>query len=185
MRLGNENDTYMELTWQQAHLLGDSSDVMDIDMVYSLDVAYNTTKVSFTNQFVNGSQWAMRQAFLEAKNFVKSAPEITVWAGQRFYDRHDIHIHDLFFDDYSGYGMGLDNIDVGIGKFEIAYLGGIRDAINNEGFAQVNGLLTLQTGPGGGRNVRQAYFERICPEYLDFGCEPEWLVPAHRRLPTS
>src|SRR6516162_5309220 len=48
MRLGNENDTYMELTWQQAHLLGDGPDVMDVDMVYSLDVAYNTTKVSFT-----------------------------------------------------------------------------------------------------------------------------------------
>jgi maltoporin len=25
-RLGNENDTYMELTWKQAHLLGDSPD---------------------------------------------------------------------------------------------------------------------------------------------------------------
>src|SRR5262249_39696683 len=29
------------------------------------------------------------------------------------------------------------------------YLGGSRDAINNEGFAQINGLLTLNTGPGG------------------------------------
>src|SRR6516162_903357 len=129
MRLGNENDTYMELTWQQAHLLGDGPDVMDVDMVYSLDVAYNTTKVSFTTQFVNGSQWAMRQAFLEGKNFIKSAPEITVWGGQRFYDRHDIHIHDLFFDDYSGYGMGFDNIDLGFGKLLISYLGGIRDDI--------------------------------------------------------
>src|SRR5215469_1221588 len=26
-RLGNENDTYMELTWMQAHMLGDSPDV--------------------------------------------------------------------------------------------------------------------------------------------------------------
>ena len=33
MRLGNENDTYMELDWKQAHLLGDSSDVMGFDMV--------------------------------------------------------------------------------------------------------------------------------------------------------
>jgi hypothetical protein len=69
----------------------------------------------------------------------------------------------LFFDDYSGYGMGIDNIDVGIGKFEIAYLGGIRDAINNEGFAQINGLLTLQTGPGGivtsGRLINNAFVQ--------------------------
>jgi maltoporin len=128
-RLGNENDTYMELTWKQAHLLGDSPDVMDVAMTFTEAIVYSATKVSFSNQFVNGSQYAMRQAFLEAKNFIKSAPEITVWAGQRFYERHDIHLHDLFFDDYSGYGMGFDNIDLGFGKLEFAYLGGIRDDI--------------------------------------------------------
>src|SRR6266446_8590134 len=32
-RLGNENDTYMEITWKQAHMLGDSPDVMDVSMV--------------------------------------------------------------------------------------------------------------------------------------------------------
>ncbi len=31
-RLGNENDTYMELTWKQAHMLGDNPDVMDVSM---------------------------------------------------------------------------------------------------------------------------------------------------------
>src|SRR5215471_15656504 len=129
-RLGNENDTYMELTWKQAHLLGDSPDLMDVSMTFTPAITYNTTKVTFSNQFVNGAQWAMRQAFLEAKNFIKSAPEVTVWGGQRFYDRHDIHMHDLFFDDYSGYGAGIDNIDIGFGKILISYLGGIRDDFN-------------------------------------------------------
>ena len=55
--------------------------------------------------------------------------EVTVWAGQRFYDRHDIHLYNLFFDDYSGYGMGFDNIDLGFGKLLFSYLGGIRDHI--------------------------------------------------------
>ena len=32
-RLGNENDTYMEITWKQAHMLGDNPDVMDVSMV--------------------------------------------------------------------------------------------------------------------------------------------------------
>jgi maltoporin len=128
-RLGNENDTYMELTWKQAHLLGDSPDVMDASMTFTPAITYNTTKVTFSNQFVNGAQWAMRQAYLEAKNFIKSAPDVTVWGGQRFYDRHDIHMHDLYFDDYSGYGLGFDNIDLGFGKLLISYLGGIRDDI--------------------------------------------------------
>jgi maltoporin len=90
----------------------------------------------------------LRQAFVEAKNFIKSSPEITVWAGQRFYDRHDIHMHDLFFDDYSGYGMGFDNIDLGFGKLAIAYLGGYRDGLDN-GNTTVPETTILDTRRGG------------------------------------
>src|SRR6266446_2283362 len=88
-RLGNENDTYMELTWKQAHLLGDSPDVMDVSMTFTPAISYSNTKTTSVNQFGLGASWAMRQAYVEAKNFIKSAPEITVWGGQRFYDRHD------------------------------------------------------------------------------------------------
>jgi len=42
-RLGNENDTYMELTWKQAHLLGDSPDVMDVSMTFTPRFSYSTT----------------------------------------------------------------------------------------------------------------------------------------------
>jgi maltoporin len=37
----------------------------------------------------------------------------------------------LFYDDYSGYGMGVDNIDLGFGKLLISYLGGSRDDLDN------------------------------------------------------
>jgi maltoporin len=141
-RLGNEFDTYMELNFKQAHLLGDSPDVMDVSMTFTPAFAYNKTKVTFSDQFVSGSVLAMRQAFIEAKNFIKSAPEITVWAGQRFYDRHDVHLHDLFYDDYSGYGAGVDNIDLGFGKLLFSYLGGIRDDI-----ASGNGFDNTITDP--------------------------------------
>jgi len=130
-RLGNENDTYMELTWKQAHLLGDSPDVMDVSMTFTPRFSYSTTKTTNVSQFSPSAQIALRQAYIEAKNFIKSAPEITVWGGQRFYDRHDIHIHDYFFDDYSGYGLGVDNIDLGFGKLLFSYLGGIRDDFDN------------------------------------------------------
>ena len=42
--------------------------------------------------------------------------------------------------------MGFDNIDLGFGKLLISYLGGIRDAINNEGFAQINNLVRVNGG---------------------------------------
>jgi maltoporin len=130
-RLGNENDTYMELTWKQAHLLGDSPDLMDVSMTFTPRFSWSNTKTTSDSQFAKGTVISMRQAFLEAKNVIKSAPEITFWGGQRFYDRHDIHIHDYFFDDYSGYGIGVDNIDIGFGKILLSYIGGIRDDFDN------------------------------------------------------
>jgi len=143
-RLGNENDTYMELTWKQAHLLGDSPDLMDVSMTFTPRFSWSNTKTTSDSQFGTGTVISMRQAYLEAKNVIKSAPEITFWGGQRFYDRHDIHIHDYFFDDYSGYGLGVDNIDLGFGKLLVSYLGGIRDDFDN---GNVNTLDTTVNDP--------------------------------------
>ncbi len=129
-RLGNENDTYMELTWKQTHMLGDGADTPNVSMTFTPAVVYNTDKATFIDQRNAGSQWAMRQAFVEMTNFIKTAPEITIWGGQRFYDRHDVHLHDYFFDDYSGYGLGIQNIPLGFAKLDVAYLGGIRDDLS-------------------------------------------------------
>ncbi len=62
---------------------------------------------------------------MEMKNVIKSAPEVTFWAGQRFYDRYNIDSQDYFFLDTSGFGGGAYNIPLGPGKLAIAYLGGI------------------------------------------------------------
>jgi LamB porin len=73
-RLGNENDTYMELTWKQAHLLGDSPDVMDVSMTFTPRFSYGNTKTTSDSQFATGAVINLRQAFIEAKNFIKSSP---------------------------------------------------------------------------------------------------------------
>ena len=66
------------------------------------------------------------EAYFEFKNVIKSAPEVTFWGGQRFYDRDDIHPQDYFFLNTSGVGGGAYNIDLGIGSLAIVYFGGIR-----------------------------------------------------------
>src|SRR5580693_228218 len=93
-RLGNENDTYMELTWMQAHMLGDTPDVMDVSMTFTPAIRYVQNRSTFTQAPSTGIQnsgndfgFILRQAFLEAKNVFKNAPEVTFWAGERFYDR--------------------------------------------------------------------------------------------------
>ncbi len=70
----------------------------------------------------------LREAYVEMKNVIKSAPEVTFWAGQRFYDRYNIDSQDYFFLDTSGFGGGAYNIPLGPGSLAIAYLGAIEAA---------------------------------------------------------
>ena len=137
-RLGNENDTYMEITWQQAHMLGDNPDVMDVSMRFTPSIRYVQNRGTFItgigggqNGRENGNDFdfVMREAFLEMSNVFKSAPEITFWAGQRFYDRQQVEPMDYYWLDMSGYGAGVEKIDLGIGNLWVAYLGGIDDDI--------------------------------------------------------
>jgi maltoporin len=129
-RLGNENDTYMELTWMQAHMLGDSPDVMDVSMTFTPAIRYVQNRSTFDahNNVTNSGNdfdFILRQAYLEAKNVFKAAPEITFWSGVRFYDRYNTDPEDYFWLDTSGYGAGVENIDVGIGQLNFAWLGGL------------------------------------------------------------
>jgi maltoporin len=134
-RLGNENDTYMELTWMQAHMLGDSPDVMDVSMTFTPAIRYVQERSTFDGSFQgnnanrsgNDFDFILRQAFLEAKNVIKSAPEVTFWGGIRFYDRFNTDPDDYFWLDTSGYGAGVYNIDAGIGKLYLAWIGGLND----------------------------------------------------------
>jgi maltoporin len=128
-RLGNENDVYMELTWKQAHMLGDNPDVMDVSMVFTPAIVYGLSRNSFTvapatgvEESGNDFHFVLREAYLEMANVFKGAPEITFWGGERFYDRFNIDANDYFYLDDSGYGAGVKNIDVGIGKLWVAYI---------------------------------------------------------------
>src|ERR1700730_10070600 len=134
-RLGNENDTYFELNWKQAHMLGDNPDVMDVSMSFTPAIRYVQNRGTFVGGIGGGREngsdfdFVMREAYLEMANVFKGTPEITFWGGQRFYDRFNVDSHDYFWLDMSGYGAGVKNIDVGIGKLWLAYLGGLDDDI--------------------------------------------------------
>src|SRR3984893_13838510 len=128
-RLGNENDTYMELTWKQAHMLGDDPNLMDVYMVFTPAIVYQQSRNTFTVEPGTGVQetgndfrFVLREAYLEMANVFKGAPEITFWGGERFYDRFNVDANDYFYLDDSGYGAGVRNIDVGIGKLWLAYI---------------------------------------------------------------
>jgi maltoporin len=66
----------------------------------------------------------LREAFAEAQKVFSSLPELSFWAGKRYYRRHDVHINDFWILDMSGYGGGFLDLNLGIGKLAVAYLGG-------------------------------------------------------------
>ena len=82
--------------------------------------------------FSNGTDFniGMREAYVEMKNVFKSAPEVTFWAGQRFYDRYNIDPADWFWLDTSGFGIGAYNIHLGPGNLYVAWIMANHDTIN-------------------------------------------------------
>ncbi len=137
-RLGNENDFYMEPSFNQAHILGDSPDVADVSFRFTPnffterhfprvvpdDRQYRVTAAGFIFQV------GMREAFVEMKNVIKSAPEVTFWAGQRFYDRYNTDPADWFWLDTSGFGIGAYNIHLGPGNLYVAWIGANHDNLD-------------------------------------------------------
>ncbi len=110
-RLGNECETYAELKLgQQLWKEGDKSFYFDTNLAYS--VSQQSDWESVTPGF--------REVNIQGKNIIDSLPGATLWAGKRFYQRHDVHMIDFYYWDVSGPGAGLENIDLGIGKLSLA-----------------------------------------------------------------
>ncbi len=110
-RLGNEAETYAEFKLgQELFKDGDKSIYLDSNLAYSVNQQVDWESTSP----------ALREINVQFKNFADSLPNATLWAGKRFYQRHDIHMNDFYYWDISGPGAGVENIDLGFGKLSLA-----------------------------------------------------------------
>lgn len=114
-RLGNENDTYIEIIMDRTSKLESGATFRGEFMV-----AYQTFQDA---TFDSTNAVVLREAFMEFAN-LPAVPDWSFWIGSRYYDRHDIHIIDFFFLDVSGYGGGVEDIGIGDAKLSLAYLSG-------------------------------------------------------------
>ena len=64
------------------------------------------------------------ELFVEARNLPLPGPleGASVWAGERFYDRYDVHMNDFYFYDLSGKGVGIQDIQANTGTIDLALL---------------------------------------------------------------
>ena len=105
-----------------------------------ITVSY-VTPTSNTNNFETTT--ALREAFVLAKGVWKAQGAATFWAGQRFFDRHDLHMSDFFYRDLSGFGGGLEGVALGKARLGVAWLGGSLNELNANGTVPPPGSFQL------------------------------------------
>jgi maltoporin len=121
-RLGNEVETYAEMilvnNWVRDKT-GDSPWFKTEVLITA--ITDNLTNFDTTNRFL------FREAFAQGGNlFTGRFKPVTLWAGERYYLRNDIHTNDFWLLDMSGYGGGFEDLPVLKGKLAVAYLGASR-----------------------------------------------------------
>jgi maltoporin len=118
-RLGNETEVYGDFELDSNWINPDHSDTWFKTAIKLSILAPRNSTFDILGAI------GIREAYGEAGHVVAAHPEMTFWAGQRYYRRRDVHISDFFFNDTSGYGGGFQDLAVGDKtKLSIAYLGG-------------------------------------------------------------
>ena len=130
-RLGNEAETYSELIFVNNWLNPDrDSDRAWMKTEFMIEA--NTTNSTNYANFANGignDQFRLREAFVSAGNLFESQPDAKFWAGERYYRRQHIEIDDFYPLDMSGYGAGVEDLNLRIGELAVAFLSGARPDI--------------------------------------------------------
>src|SRR5262249_38733977 len=90
---------------------------------------------------IGNDQFRLREAFVQAGNVLPSQPDAKFWAGERYYRRQHIEIDDFYPLDMSGYGAGVEDLHVKVGKLALPYLSGARPDIGTEnGYVSKNNI---------------------------------------------
>ncbi len=133
-RLGNEAETYAELIFINNWVNPDHN----YDKAWfrsEFMVEANTSEsegYAPVGNAVGADQYRFREAFVQAGNLFESQPNAKFWVGERYYRRQHIDSDDFYPLDLSGYGGGIEDLNVGVGKLAVAFLNTARPDIVTE-----------------------------------------------------
>ncbi|WP_428262763.1 carbohydrate porin [Haliangium sp.] len=113
-RLGNECDTWIE------------GGIHDNWTPKGEEGPHIFTQVWLGTSIAEGRWNAFRfhnftQMYIQVSNLEQIGRGTKVWAGRKYYQRHDIHINDFYWSEMLGDGFGVEDIDLGVGKLMYAY----------------------------------------------------------------
>src|ERR1700722_8987609 len=135
-RLGNEAETYAELIFVNNWVNPDR----DSDKAWFRSEFLIQANTSNSENFAPSSsgtgsdQFRVREAFVQAGNIFESQPHAKFWGGERYYRRQHIDSNDFFPLDMSGYGGGVEDLDLKFGTAAVAFIGVARpDVVTQNG----------------------------------------------------
>jgi maltoporin len=137
-RMGNECDNYYE-----AGVKGE---------LYNQNGRTFRVQTMLSGSDTSSSGIGLTQAAVFGDNVIDALPGATLWAGKRYYQRHDVHMSDYFYWNTSGNaGAGIEKINMGGDKtLAVAWLenlsGAAGDVHNNNIDVRLAGI-----GIGGGK----------------------------------
>jgi maltoporin len=133
-RLGNEAETYGEFILVNNWL----NPEREVDKAWFraqvMFQANTTNSASYANFNVpaGNDQFRLREAFVRGGNLFARQPDAKFWAGERYYRRQHIEINDFYPLDMSGYGGGVEDVNLGFGKMAVGYLAGARPDVTTQ-----------------------------------------------------
>ncbi len=130
-RLGNETETYGEAIFVNNWIRPETA----ADTLFFKTEFLLTFVTANDSNFDANDVFTIREAFAQAGGVVEAKPDLKFWAGQRYYHRHDTHIHDFFYLSMSGYGGGFEDLKLGsdaAGKLAGGYFGASSSADADE-----------------------------------------------------
>ncbi|WP_295895737.1 carbohydrate porin [uncultured Vibrio sp.] len=128
-RLGLEGDDFYELAFVQRWDWKDSDDSIRLNARLGQNTpAGGVDAMGGLN--IDGIHTGLLESFVEIDGVSETG---TLWAGQRYYGRDNyIFMTDFFYTDYSGTGIGLQNVKMGGGEWDIAYIASNQSEVDDQ-----------------------------------------------------
>ncbi len=160
-RYGNECDHYGELMIHKAYKPEDIQFRAHLNIAFSSDGndTWEPTYDAGAKEADRGDlTLSYREAWVEGEGVFGGTS--SVWVGKRFYDRWYQEMWDFFIVNHNGSGFGMEDLELGPGKFNVAllrhYTNGSTQPVHVAGDVQYHDLAAL----GGKWAVRYIYSQK-------------------------
>jgi maltoporin len=118
-RLGNECDVYGE-AGVGGELYQSGSAKVDFKVMLNYLGGASELEEQYLTYDTRRGAVGLRQGYLSVGGL--AGGDAAAWFGRRYYQRYDIHPMDFYYWNNSGYGAGIERMDVGLGKLSAAVI---------------------------------------------------------------